>query len=62
MNQISRQKATSSVERDFFKVLNNSDFGIDCRNNIDDCILKPLYDDFTEMSYNFHSKVSFMIL
>ena len=51
MNQKSRQKAKSSVERDFFKLLNNSHFGIDCRNNIDNCILEPLYNDFTEISY-----------
>ena len=51
MNQKSRQKATSSVERDFLKLLNNSNFGIDCRNNFDSCILEPLYDDFTEISY-----------
>ena len=51
MNQKSRQKATSSVERDFFKLLNNSNFGIDCRNNIDNCIREPLYDDLSEISY-----------
>ena len=51
MNQKSRQKATSSVEKDFFKLLNNSNFGIDCRNNIDSCYLEPLYDDFSEISY-----------
>ena len=45
MNPKSKQQATSSVERDFFKLLNNSNFGIDCRNNIDNCILEPLYDD-----------------
>ena len=38
MNQKSRQKATSSVERDFFKLLNNSNFGNDCRNTIDNSI------------------------
>ena len=38
MNQKSRQKATSSVARDFFKLISNSNFGIDCRNNIDNCI------------------------
>ena len=27
----------------------DSNFGIDCRNNIDNCILEPLYDDFTEI-------------
>ena len=51
MNQKFRQKAISSIERDFFKLLNNSDFGIDCRNNIDNCIIEPLYDDFIEISY-----------
>ena len=51
MNQKSRQKASSFVERDFFKLLNNSNFEIDSRNNIDNCILEPLYDDYTEISY-----------
>ena len=51
MNQKSRQKVTSSAEKDFFKLLNNSSFGTDCRNNIDNCILEPIYDDFTEISY-----------
>ena len=46
-----RQKATFSVEGDFFKLLNNSNFGIDCRNNIDNCILQPLYDYLNEISY-----------
>ena len=51
MNQKSRQKATSSVEKDFYKLLNNSNFGIDCRNNIDNCVLQLLFDDFEEISY-----------
>ena len=50
-NQKSRQKSTSSVERDFFKLLSNSNFGIDCRNNIDNYILETLYDNFAEISY-----------
>ena len=50
MNQKGRQKATSSVERDFYKFLNNSNFGIDCRNNIDNCILEALYDEVAEIS------------
>ena len=41
MNQKSRQKATTPVEG-FFKLLNYGNFGIDCRNNIDNCVLKPL--------------------
>ena len=51
MKQKSRQKAKSSVENDFFKLLNNSNFGIACRNNINSCILEPLFADFTEISY-----------
>ena len=51
MNQKSSQKVTSSLERYFLKLLKNSNFGIDCRNNIDNCISEPLYDDFTEISY-----------
>ena len=48
MNQKARQRATSSVEKDFYKLLNNSNFGIDCRNNIDNCYLEAIYDDFSE--------------
>ena len=51
MNQKSRLKATSSVEKDFFELHNKSNFGIDCRDNIDNYILEPIYDDFTEISY-----------
>ena len=51
MNQKSRQKATSSVKKVFYKLLNNSNFGTDCRNNIYNCILEPLFDDFEEISY-----------
>ena len=51
MNQKGRQTATSSVEKDFYKLLNNSNFGIDCRNNIYNCYLEPLYNDFAEISY-----------
>lgn len=35
MNQKSREVATANVEKDFYKLLNNSNFGIDCPNNID---------------------------
>ena len=51
MNQKSRQKAVYSVERDFFKLLNNSNSGIDCRNNIENFILELLYNDLGEISY-----------
>ena len=51
MNKKSRQTATSSVEKDFYKLLNNSNFGIDCRSNIDNCTLEPIYDDFSDIAY-----------
>ena len=51
MNQKSRQTATSNIKKHFYKLLNNSNFGIDCRNNIDYCVLKPIYDDFSEIAY-----------
>ena len=51
MNQKARQKATSPVKRDFYKLLNNSNFGIDCRNNIDNYVLEPLYDEIGEILY-----------
>ena len=46
MNQKARQTASSLVQKKFYKLLNNSNFGIDCRNNIDNCYLEPAYDDF----------------
>ena len=50
-NQKSRQKTTSPVELDFYKFLNNSNFGIDCRNNIDYCSFEPIYDEISEIGY-----------
>ena len=51
MNQVSRQKATSKVEKDFYKLMNDSNFGNDCRNNIDNCNFKVVYDNTEEISY-----------
>ena len=51
MNQKSRQTASSKVEKDFYKLLNNSNFGIDCRNNIDNCYLELIYDDIDEIGF-----------
>ena len=51
MNQKSCQTASSKVEKDFYKLLNNSNFRIDCNNNIDNCYLEPIYDNIDEISY-----------
>ena len=37
-NQVSRQNAKNNIEKDFYKLLNNSNFGYDCRNNLDNCM------------------------
>ena len=54
MNKKSCQTASRKVEKDFYKLLNNSNFGIDCQNNIDNCYLEPIYDDFSKMSFIKH--------
>ena len=42
MNQKSRQEAKNSIEKDFYKLMNNSNFGYDCRNNLDNCQFVPI--------------------
>ena len=51
MNQNARKKATSKVEKDFYKLLNNSNFGNDCRNNAGNCNLELLYYGAEEVKY-----------
>ena len=51
INQKAKQKGTSAVEQDFYKLLNNSNFGIDRRNNIGDCLIEPFNDEIGEISY-----------
>ena len=51
MNQNARKTAKTSVEKDFYKLLNNSNFGNDCRNNIGNCKLDLLYDGLDEIKY-----------
>ena len=51
MNQNARKTAKSKVEKDFYKLLNNSNFGYNCRNNNENSSLDLLYDDIDEISY-----------
>ena len=51
MNQKSRQLSKNDVEKDFFKLMNNSNFGYDCRNNLDNCKFNPILDELGEISY-----------
>ena len=51
MNQVSRQKAKPKLEKEFYKLMNNCNFGNDCRKNIDNCNFKAIYDRIDEISY-----------
>ena len=51
MNQKSRQESKNNIEEDFYKLMNNSNFGYDCRNNLDNCKFFPIFDEFKEITY-----------
>ena len=51
LNQNARKTAKTSVEKDFYKLLNNSNFGNDCRNDIGNCKLELIYDGLEELKY-----------
>ena len=51
MNQNARKTAKTKVEKDFYKLLNNSNFGNDCRNNFGNCKLELLFNGLDEISY-----------
>ena len=51
MNQVSRQKAQTDVEKDFYKLMNNTDIGDDCRNNVDNSYFLPIYNEIDELLY-----------
>ena len=45
MNQKNRQNAKNSIEKDFYKLLNNTNYGYDCVNNLGNCIFVPKLDE-----------------
>ena len=51
MNQKSRQLSKNDVEKDFLKIMNNSNPGCDCRNNLDNCKFSPIFDQLGEITY-----------
>ena len=51
MNQKSKQIAKRNIEKDFYKLLNNSKFGMDCRGNIDNRALEPIFDEISEIAF-----------
>ena len=51
MNQKSRQESKNSIEKDFYKLMNNSNFGYNCRNNIENCKFVPIFDEYNEITF-----------
>ena len=49
MNQKSRQESKTNAEKDFYKLMNNSNFGSDCRNNADNVDFVPIFDEISEV-------------
>ena len=51
MNQNAQKIAKTKVQKDFYKLLNNSNFGHDCRNSIGNSMLELMFDGHEEISY-----------
>ena len=51
MNQNARKIAKAKVDKDCYKLLNNSNFGNDCKNNIGNSPLELVFDGHKEISY-----------
>ena len=49
MNQKSRQESKINAEKGFFKLMNNSNFGSDCRNSLDNCDYVPIFDEIGDI-------------
>ena len=39
------------LKKDFYKLINNSNFGWNCRNNLDNCKFVPIFDELKEITY-----------
>ena len=39
------------MEKNFYKLMNNANFGYDCRNNFDNCSFTPVIHEIEEMAY-----------
>ena len=57
MNQRLRQNSQNKIEKDFYKLLNNFNYGHNCRSNLDNFRFEPIYDEIKEITYlrKYHS-------
>ena len=51
MNQKKRQNAKNSIEKGFYKLLNNANNGHDCRSNLDNCDFELIVGNINEITY-----------
>ena len=56
------------MKKDFFKLMNNTKFGCDYRNNLDNCQFIPIFDELKKVAYlkkyynYFDQKVKYFVI
>ena len=50
-NQRKKEKAKTSIEKEFYKLMSNANFGYDCRNNANNAKFQPIIDEVNEITY-----------
>ena len=57
MSQKSRENAKNAIKKEFFQLMNNTNFGFDCRNNTNSVTFESIIDEINEISYikNYYS-------
>ena len=56
MNQKSRQNAKNASEKDFYKLMDNTNFGFDCRNSANNIKFEPFNDEISKFYNSFDNK------
>ena len=51
MKQKSRQNEKKAIKKDFFKLIINTYFGCDCRNNANNAKFEPIIDEVNDIAY-----------